>query len=418
MWNKIANSKWFYMILAIACAIGIWLYVDVVQAPDTTVTVENIPITFVGEDMLSDEGLMITDGHSTTVSLTFRGPRTAVSQLDRNNTSIVVQAASQITGEGTYNLTYSVNYPSSVDSSQITPIKRSVSAIAVTVVQMKTKTVDIKGRFTGSAVSGVLFDENNFQFEESTVIVSGERSKVEQVDHAEVVLNAENLSATWTGYLDITLVDAQGNIIAYDGEDDLTCNITSVYTTFPVQMVKEVPLTVSFQSGGGATESNVSYTINPSTVLLSGSEEQLANINSINLGTIDLSDVVTSDVFTFAINTPSGVTIPSGMTTASVTASVTGLETKKITTSNIEVINVPEGYNVELVTQSVDVRIRGAAETLALIVESDIHVTVDFSDVQSSGLGTRTVSAKVSVRGFADVGCVGDYTVVANVTKS
>ena len=51
-------------------------------------------------------------------------------------------------------------------------------------------------------------------------------------------------------------------------------------------------------------------------------------------------------------------------------------------------------------------------------MESDIHVTVDFTDIQSSGLGTRTVSAKVSVRGFADVGCVGDYTVVANVTKS
>ena len=418
MRNKIANSKIFYAVLALACAVGVWLYVDVVQAPDTTVTVENIPITFVGEDMLADEGLMITEGHSATVTITFSGPRTAVSQLDKSNTSIVVQAASQITGEGTYNLTYSVNYPSTVDSSQITPVKRSVSAIAVTVVQMTTKNVDIVGRFTGSAVSGVLFDENNFQFEESTVTVTGERSKVEQVDHAEVVLSEENLSATWSGYLDITLVDEQGNAIEYNDEDDLTCNITSVYTTFPVQMVKEVPLTVSFQAGGGATENDVSCTVNPSTILISGSEEQLAKVDSINLGTVDLADVVTSDVFTFAINAPAGITIPSGMTTASVTVSVSGLDTKKFTTSNIEVINVPEGYNVELVTQSLEVRVRGAAETLALIVDSDIHVTVDFSDIENSATGTRTMDAKVSVRGFADVGCVGDYTVVANVTRS
>jgi YbbR domain-containing protein len=418
MRNKIANSKIFYAVLALACAVGVWLYVDVVQAPDTTVTVENIPITFVGEDMLADEGLMITEGHSTTVTITFSGPRTAVSQLDKSNTSIVVQAASQITGEGTYNLTYSVNYPSTVDSSQITPVKRSVSAIAVTVVQMTTKNVDIVGRFTGSAVSGVLFDENNFQFEESTVTVTGERSKVEQVDHAEVVLSEENLSATWSGYLDITLVDEQGNAIEYNDEDDLTCNITSVYTTFPVQMVKEVPLTVSFQAGGGATENDVSCTVNPSTILISGSEEQLAKVDSINLGTVDLADVVTSDVFTFAINAPTGITIPSGMTTASVTVSVSGLDTKKFTTSNIEVINVPEGYNVELVTQSLEVRVRGAAETLALIVDSDIHVTVDFSDIENSATGIRTMDAKVSVRGFADVGCVGDYTVVANVTRS
>lgn len=418
MWSKISNSKIFYMVLAIACAIGIWLYVDIVQAPDTTVTVDSIPVTFVGEDMLADEGLMITEGHSTTVTLTFRGPRTAVSQLDRNNTTIVVQAASQITGEGSYNLTYSINYPSSVDASQITPVNRSSTTISVNVVQMTTKTVDIKGRFTGSTAAGVLFDENNFQFEVQQVTVSGERSKVEQVDHAEVVLSEENLSATWTGYLDVVLVDADGNTLDYNDDDDLTCNVTSVYTTFPVQMVKEVPLTVTIQSGGGATSDNVSYTINPETILISGSEEQLAKIESINLGTIDLSDIVTSDTRTFSINPPVGVTVPSGTTNATVTVSVTGLETKKVSTSNIEAINIPDGINVDLVTQSLEVRIRGAADTLALVMDSDIHVTVDFTDIQSSGLGTRTVSAKVSVRGFADVGCVGDYTVVANVTKS
>ena len=418
MWSKISNSKIFYMVLAIACAIGIWLYVDIVQAPDTTVTVDSIPVTFVGEDMLADEGLMITEGHSTTVTLTFRGPRTAVSQLDRNNTTIVVQAASQITGEGSYNLTYSINYPSSVDASQITPVNRSSTTISVNVVQMTTKTVDIKGRFTGSTATGVLFDENNFQFEVQQVTVSGERSKVEQVDHAEVVLSEENLSATWTGYLDVVLVDADGNTLDYNDDDDLTCNVTSVYTTFPLQMVKEVPLTVTIQSGGGATSDNVSYTINPETILISGSEEQLAKIESINLGTIDLSDIVTSDTRTFSINPPAGVTVPSGTTNATVTVSVTGLETKKVSTSNIEAINIPDGINVDLVTQSLEVRIRGAADTLALVMDSDIHVTVDFTDIQSSGLGTRTVSAKVSVRGFADVGCVGDYTVVANVTKS
>lgn len=418
MWSKISNSKIFYMVLAIACAIGIWLYVDIVQAPDTTVTVDSIPVTFVGEDMLADEGLMITEGHSTTVTLTFRGPRTAVSQLDRNNTTIVVQAASQITGEGSYNLTYSINYPSSVDASQITPVNRSSTTISVNVVQMTTKTVDIKGRFTGSTAAGVLFDENNFQFEVQQVTVSGERSKVEQVDHAEVVLSEENLSATWTGYLDVVLVDADGNTLDYNDDDDLTCNVTSVYTTFPLQMVKEVPLTVTIQSGGGATSDNVSYTINPETILISGSEEQLAKIESINLGTIDLSDIVTSDTRTFSINPPAGVTVPSGTTNATVTVSVTGLETKKVSTSNIEAINIPDGINVDLVTQSLEVRIRGAADTLALVMDSDIHVTVDFTDIQSSGLGTRTVSAKVSVRGFADVGCVGDYTVVANVTKS
>ena len=81
MWSKISNSKAAYMVLAIVCSIALWLYVDIVEAPKSTTTVSNIPVTFVGEDALEQEGLMIVDGSEITVSLKLEGPRSAISQV-------------------------------------------------------------------------------------------------------------------------------------------------------------------------------------------------------------------------------------------------------------------------------------------------------------------------------------------------
>ena len=35
MWNKLTNSKVFYMILAVMCSIGLWLYIDIIEAPQS-----------------------------------------------------------------------------------------------------------------------------------------------------------------------------------------------------------------------------------------------------------------------------------------------------------------------------------------------------------------------------------------------
>ena len=233
LWEKLSNSKVFYMILAIACSVALWLYIDIVEAPKSTTTVYNIPVTFIGEDELADDGLMITSGKDTTVTLKLEGPRSAISQVNRNNIVISVRVDSQINGEGHFSLYYEENLPSSV-STKLRVVERSVSTIDVDVVEMLSKSVEIKGQFVGTAVEGARISDTDFEFEQKEVTVSGERSLVEQVDHALVTLDVEDLSSTWSGDLPITLVDSEGNAVDMT---NLTCDITEVYTIFPVQIV-------------------------------------------------------------------------------------------------------------------------------------------------------------------------------------
>lgn len=415
MWNKLTNSKVFYMILAVMCSIGLWLYIDIIEAPQSTTTVYNIPVTFIGEDRLEEDGLMIISGKNTTVNLQLEGSRTAVSQVNRNNITITVQAYAQINSEGHYSLLYDVDFPSSV-ASQLRIVSRSIDAIDVDVVQMTSKTVEIQGKFVGTAAEGARISDTDFEFEQNEVTVSGERSLVEQVDHALVMLDVDDLSSTWSGELPIVLVDADGNEVDMT---NLTCDITEVYTIFPVQTVKEVPLTVSFTSGAGATSENATATIDPETVTISGTPERLDQIESINLGSIDLSQIVTSEVVNMTIPVPEGVSIISGITSAKVTVSMSGLDTRIVQTSDIELINTPEWIsNVDLVTQALEVRIRGASDTMKLVQDQDVYVIVDLSTLDEGAEGTRTLVATVGVRGFADVGAVGEYQVVVNITAS
>ena len=415
MWNKLTNSKVFYMILAVMCSIGLWLYIDIIEAPQSTTTVYNIPVTFIGEDRLEEDGLMIISGKNTTVNLQLEGSRTAVSQVNRNNITITVQAYAQINSEGHYSLLYDVDFPSSV-ASQLRIVSRSIDAIDVDVVQMTSKTVEIQGKFVGTAAEGARISDTDFEFEQNEVTVSGERSLVEQVDHALVTLDVDDLSSTWSGELPIVLVDADGNEVDMT---NLTCDITEVYTIFPVQTVKEVPLTVSFTSGAGATSENATATIDPETVTISGTPERLDQIESINLGPIDLPQIVTSEVVNMSIPVPEGASIISGITSAKVTVSMSGLDTRIVQTSDIELINTPEWIsNVDLVTQALEVRIRGASDTMKLVQDQDVYVIVDLSTLDEGAEGTRTLVATVGVRGFADVGAVGEYQVVVNITAS
>ena len=60
MWEKIKNSRSFYVVISILLAIASWLYVDA-QNPDASVTINNIPVSYVGAEHLEDENLLILD---------------------------------------------------------------------------------------------------------------------------------------------------------------------------------------------------------------------------------------------------------------------------------------------------------------------------------------------------------------------
>ncbi len=406
MWNKIKGSKGFYIAISVIFAIVCWFYVDVTVEPDIYVKVHNIPVTYEGLDELESKGLMITDGGASTVTLKLSGQRGTISQLNRNNITVTVDAASQITSPGEQSLEYTVSFPNTILSNSVKIKSRSVTTIDVSVIQSSTKSVSVNGEFTGSVNDG--YKGGGFELEYRLINVSGDQTIVDRIDHAVVSLDQTELTSDWTGTLPVTLVDQNGKTVK---EENVTLSHDEMKVTLFVRRVKKLPLSVTIEDGGGATAADVTYQISPKTITVSGTEDALDAMDEWNLGTIDLAQVITSDKLMFDLALPRGITCESGEEKASVTVKLPKLATIKMKTSNIHLSNVPKTKTATLLTKPLEVRIRGTEEILDLLVGSDISVEADLTDLDDNDYGTHVVPAKVTLHGFTEIGAVGSYEV-------
>ena len=411
MWEKIKNSRGFYMILSVLAAIACWLYVDA-QNPDASVSINNIPVTYIGTEHLEDQDLLLLD-EAPAINIRVSGPRSAITKLNRSNIKITA-SASDITAAGVYSLDCTINLPSAVtstSSSDVRIISRSASAIDVTVVKMVSKTVDIIPEFTGTVSANHFFDEDSFVLQQHQLEIRGEESVVESVSYAKVVLSASNLSTTWTGWLDVILCDQEGNPIQSDWLDMET---NSISAAFYVESEKEIPLTVTLLSGGGATEADAFYEVTPATVKVTAQEVILENLAELNLGTIDLGQILTTGEYEFDIQLPNGVSNRDpDVTTAKVQVTIDGLETRRIVTSNIQLLNAPEEY--EYTYGDLEVRVRGREEAVELLMSDDIQVTLDLSQVELTDQTTVTVPADVEIPGISELEVFGTYSMEISV---
>lgn len=400
-------NKPLYIIFSILIASTLWLYVHSVDDSDYTRTISNIPVTFVGEDILHSNGLMmVSSGVQETVDLTVKGRQSVVSQLRRDTVTVQVDL-SGISGEGEHQRAYEILWPSNVSTRSFDLVDRDYY-VPVTVVKRSTRQVEVKGVINGDVADG--FQAGEVVFQPAVIEISGTVSDAAQVAYAQVTLNLDGQRETIREDMPYVLVGQDGQVIEGDAVKALP---EFVNVTLPVEMTKEVPLTVEFLAGGGVSgkgDPHLSYSITPKTVVLSGSEAELETYSAIDLGVIDLSKVIRSEAFTLPILVGPEVENLSGVQEATVNVSIRNLEVRGFVTENIELI-APEDVDAVVVTKSLPVQVRGTQAALDQILPQAIKVQVDLTDLSSVPTGQSLVPAKVTIRGVTGAGVVGEYKV-------
>ena len=194
----------------------------------------------------------------------------------------------------------------------------------------------------------------------------------------------------------------------------------------PVVKTMEIPLSVEYVYGGGITAENfdryVTVDIQPSTIQISGDEDDVDYLEgkTITVGKIDLSQVVQEEQeFVFPIELATELSNDSGITQATVTVTIFGLETKTVETSNIDVINTPAGFTADAVTKSLQVKVRGPADALDTVEGYQLRVVVDLEG-QTLRQAQFPFTPKIYLDGDSRCGVVsaggsGGYIVVVNI---
>lgn len=416
MGKKILDSKLLYALLAIVIAVGLWFYVATVENRNEEMTISGIPITFLNEDVLEESGLMISSGQGQTATLTVSGPWNTLVKLNqaKENISLTIDV-SRITTPGEQRMAYNCTLPYGYSSS-VSVTNRYPSNVDFTVSRRVKNEVQVVGKFEGTLAQGYMVDVITIRPE--TIEISGAEADVNQVAEAQVIIGGEELNATVEGEMGFTLIGYQGEVLT---DLDVECSVDTVLVTMPVVKTAEVPLAVRLVPGGGVTSENmeeyVECKIEPASITVSGEEEDLEPLNEIVLGEIELANIISSDDFTFDIPLDSSLSNISGVTTATVTVTISGLETKVLEADRIELINKPDGFEAQAVTQSLRVLVRGSAEAIDQVLDHNLRVVADLSGVGSSA-GRYTVPVKVYLDGTSDVGVVGsDYKIVVDISS-
>ena len=269
-------------------------------------------------------------------------------------------------------------------------------------------------RYVGELSEDFIVDKENKILDYSTVTVSGPESVIDQITQAIIDVDLTDKTVSFSDNYRYSLCNEQGEPV---DAQKVETNVAQVNLTLYIERVKELPLVLTVVSGGGATEETSEIKIDPATVKVSGSDLVMENLTELNLGAINLGELLEDTDMEFAIMLPEGVKfMDPDVQTAAVSVKFPNLGTRTLTVSDIQALNVPEGMEVEFLVKSISITIRGDKNLIKNIVPPDIIVTVDFADAQ---LGSYTVKPNIVLSNtYSSVGAIGNYSVSVTVRST
>lgn len=409
--KKIYNSKAFWMIVSLLASLAIWVYVTSVETDESKTTFRGVKVELVGEDILRDsKNLVVTDMDTSTVTVEVVGPRRIIGSL--NSDQLVAQVdVSKLSRAAYTSQQYTIVYPDGTDTSKLSENRRTPETINFMVSAQTSKSIQVRGSFDGSLAEG--YTAEMPVFEPSTITITGSEAYLKDVEYAWVTFSKENVDSTYSVETGFTLMDANNEPCSTTGISFSTDVVTA---TLPLLTLKEVNLDVNIIEGAGATKANTKITIDPVSVTLAGDSSLLAGMNKIILATIDLTDFSSTFTETYTIPIDNELKNTTGITKATVTVEIVGLETKTFRVTNFSCINATEGYEADIITESKEITLRGTPEALAQIKDENIRAVADLTDYKES-TGTYMPQVKVYVDGFTDVGAIGENTISIEIRK-
>ena len=410
------KNKLPMILLALAAAILVWLYDVTVVNPNDTSTISGIPVRFINEDELNARDLMITSGAGGTVSLRVSGRRSELKELSKDNLDVVVDL-SQITEAGRHELAYTVRYPATVSSSDLKIDTRSPVTVSVEVEHYIRRAVEVRTVFEGEDVSEegdpLVIDNSAMELQPAEIMVTGPAELVENVAYARVVIHKADITQT-------TVADYEYDLIGIDGEvvdrDELVTDAEKVNVSIPVHKTKQILLRLTINPGGGATERDISYSIHPAYITISGEPEQVDAIKAVELDPVNLGSVIGQETsLTRQIVLPEGINNTSGVAEATVELRFKGLSIDSLAVTDFVLENIPDGLTATALSESMQLNLRGPEADLKKLEQrlEEIVVTVDLSGYSQ---GTFIVPVRVELPEDLQVGAIGTNTITVTLS--
>lgn len=415
----IFESNTVLLIFSFLCAAVIWFAMMAGNAEGRATVVANVPIRIDVSETAQEAGIRIFSTNYTSTDVSITGSSLITGKVTADDLSVSATldpSTSMLTGSSMQQATLTLRAVKKGNTLAEYDVE-SVSPSEITVVYDKYKETQL------TIENGIQYTaaENYYAAANPTlstdiVTISGPESNVNKVARAALVYAFnEELTQSKSISCKITLFDVNGDTIDPSAQF-LTLSDDTVNVSIPVTSRQTVKLQADIRNIPESFASS-RITIDPETIEIAGDNETISKYESLTLATpINFLDVTPdNNTFTVPIPVPSGVTNISRVETAKITFNLNGYEETRLVTSNISVINVPEGKEAELSTKSVSIWVVGTAAQISKLTGESIFCTVDLSSVTDPN-GSIEVPLTVTINNADSCWATGVYT--AHVTVS
>ncbi len=375
MKKNLTNNFWM-KIISLCLAIVLWLFVVRLADPEISSKISDVKVTIENESVITDKDKTYEVTGGATVSLMIQGPTSIVNQMSAedftavadlsklsltNSVPVEIKAkryAGQVTIENAYSNVLTVSIE---DISKINPVVKAVGKGTVS-----------PGRYLGDVNA-----------EPNMVEIEGPQSKISRIKEVTAEINVNGAVEDRTEKVNLVLRDEKGEIIDHD---NLTFSSDQVDVTASLLWTKVLPVTVYTEGdvASGYVISTMDYS--PKQVEVAGSKDDLAQINSLELG-VDVSGMssnVTSTINNIEDQIPEELQLTSSDNKVVAAVSIEKTETKTMTTafSGVTMQGSDKSYSYTIVgDSSIEYSVTGGSSALEKITSDKVKLFVDVSDL-------------------------------------
>ena len=406
------------LIISVVFAVIIWFAVSIQVFPNEHDHIDGIKVTAEPTGYMQQENLRII-GYQQEVSIQIMGKRYVIGTLSSEDFTASLDL-SEITSPGKHIVNVNINMLKPSSDYEITTENLTASIEVERIISKEfTPEVDINALDVGNELQIQVDDISVYS---PTVVITGEQSLVDSV--ARAVIEPE-----YDGVLTETM-RLNGNLVLYDKDNtkiqtnELEYQSDNYTVTIPVYRVKTLPLNVSLIYPQTFDAASLKYNIFPKeiTVAAPAGDSSIENLERIDVGEIDLSDVTSRDLggIKLPISLADGYKNLSGVSIAQVTFedvdSYGSLEFP-VSTSNFTILNGDPAYDYSIVTNQIDVMAVGPSDIVKNLSSEDIFGTINLLGIQIEP-GVRNITAVVRVAGqYRSAWVTGDYKVDIRITE-
>lgn len=401
------QRKSFYVISSIVISIFIWLFVLNYSNPIITRTIE-IPLNIENQNSPTAKELINTTvTYPTVVSVTVKGREETINNLllSELSSSVDFSEVNKV-GSNTLKVSKPVSERYGVRVEDYYP-----KQIEFMFDKRAEKYLDVRLIYDNSLLKeGYKFV--NVTAEPDSIPVSDLATVVEQLDEIQVNISDSIAAHTIDGNKTAAFI---GRYIMNNGEDASHYFNNTVTITVKIEVAKEVPIVYNIV-GDPLTDYYLdSVDLSAKTVLLQGSAADLRQINSIDIGSYDISGRVSDYVTEVQLSQylPDGITIY-GNNKTTITANIEQYQIKEfeITDTILSKPGMePDTYKYIISPNTFVIKIKGKAKDLESLQRSTLNPTLDLTD---RNVGIYNIPLKVTLGDEFDL--IGEYIYEVNIS--